>query len=120
MIVTWRSDVDRTLRAFGVGSTVSAWLSLTPHPETELATNGYVLLLIPTVAHEHPHNRFQHLERCGEHPHHGIHSSQRVEGREYTDGQNFGWVGLVLVCHGITTDYCPGSILPPLVDLLAL
>jgi len=39
MIAAWRSDLDRILRVFNVSSTVPARPSLTPHPQTELATN---------------------------------------------------------------------------------
>ena len=44
MIATWRLDLDRILRVFNVGSTSFAWLSLTPFPQTEPATNTHVVV----------------------------------------------------------------------------
>jgi len=38
-IAAWKSDLNRILQVFNVRSIISAWLSLTPHPQTELTIN---------------------------------------------------------------------------------
>ena len=43
-IAAWKLDLNRLLQVFNVSPTVSLWLLLTLHPQTELAINTHVIV----------------------------------------------------------------------------
>jgi len=68
-IATWRSDLVRILHVFNVCSTVSTWLLLTLHSQTELAINTHVTVV-------NTHTLVSDIHR------------NMLKGQEGTDGQH--------------------------------